>query len=52
MSVDDDTISEPVVKELYRRGYRFGDQLLRAAMVVVARPPEPTGTSDDGESKE
>ena len=40
MSVDDDSVAEPTVKELYRRGYRFGDQLLRAAMVVVARPPE------------
>ena len=40
MSVDDDSVAEPVVKEVYRRGYRFGDQLLRAAMVVVARPAE------------
>jgi molecular chaperone GrpE len=40
MSVEDDSVDQPMVKELYRRGYRFGDQLLRAAMVVVARPAD------------
>lgn len=31
---------EIVCRSVYRRGYRLGDQILRAAMVVVARPPE------------
>ncbi|MGI8407334.1 MAG: nucleotide exchange factor GrpE, partial [Actinomycetota bacterium] len=30
----------PVVAEVYRRGYRFGDRLLRPAMVVVERRAE------------
>lgn len=29
-----------VVTRVYRRGYRFGDQLLRPAMVVVSSPQE------------
>lgn len=49
MSVVDDSVTEPVVKEVYRRGYRFGDQLLRAAMVVVARPAEESATEGVGE---
>lgn len=40
MSVDDDSVEQPMVKELHRRGYRFGEQLLRPAMVVVATPSE------------
>ena len=48
MSVDDDGVAEPTVKEVYRRGYRFGEQLLRAAMVVVARPSEHGEVSSEG----
>ena len=47
MSVDDAAVSEPRVKEVYRRGYRFGDQLLRAAMVVVARPADEAAAETD-----
>jgi molecular chaperone GrpE len=38
--IDDDDVTEPVVRIVYRRGYRLGDSVLRPAMVVVARPPE------------
>lgn len=49
-SREDPEVDEIVCRSVYRRGYRVGDQVLRAAMVVVARPPE----SDDaaGESSE
>jgi molecular chaperone GrpE (heat shock protein) len=39
-SREDPAVSEIVTRSVYRRGYRVGDQVLRAAMVVVARPPE------------
>jgi len=39
-SREDPNVDDIVVKEVYRRGYWFGDQLLRAAMVVVGRPLE------------
>jgi molecular chaperone GrpE len=38
--VDDPAVRESVVKEVYRKGYRLGDQLLRPVTVVVARPSE------------
>jgi molecular chaperone GrpE len=38
---DDPDVSEVTVREVYRRGYRLGDHVLRPAMVVVARPAEP-----------
>lgn len=41
-SHEDPDVAEPIVESVYRRGYRFKDQLLRPAMVVVARPPEGT----------
>lgn len=31
-------VSEPSVAEVYRRGYRLGDRVLRVAQVVVAEP--------------
>jgi molecular chaperone GrpE len=37
---DDAEAAEPVVKTVFRRGYRLGDRVLRPAMVVVARPPD------------
>ena len=40
MSKQDESISEETVIEVHRTGYRLGDQLLRPATVVVARPPE------------
>lgn len=39
-SVEDPDATESVVKTVYRKGYRFVDQVLRPAMVVVARPVE------------
>lgn len=39
-SREDPDVDQVVAKSVYRRGYRVGDQVLRAAMVVVARPPE------------
>jgi molecular chaperone GrpE (heat shock protein) len=30
-------VDEPVVAEVFRPGYRLGDRVLRAAMVVVAQ---------------
>lgn len=52
MSVDDDSVEQPTVTEVYRRGYRFGDRLVRAAMVVVARPPEGPAPAEDAEDSE
>ena len=39
-SIEDETVSEPVCKEVYRTGYRLKGKVIRPAMVVVARPPE------------
>jgi molecular chaperone GrpE len=41
-AVDDPDVDEVMVREVYRRGYKLGDQVLRPAMVVVVRPSEPT----------
>lgn len=39
-SREDPDVTEVVSRSVYRRGYKLGDQVLRPAMVVVARPPE------------
>jgi molecular chaperone GrpE len=39
-SVEDDTVDEAVVSAVYRPGYTFGEDVVRPAMVVVARPSE------------
>lgn len=39
-SREDPDVDDVVARSVYRRGYKVGDQVLRAAMVVVARPPE------------
>lgn len=39
-SRESDEVSEPVVAQVYRRGYLLHDKVLRPAMVVVARPLE------------
>ena len=39
-SREDPNVQEIVTQSVYRRGYRVGDQILRPAMVVVARPPD------------
>jgi molecular chaperone GrpE len=38
--VEDPDVTEPTVKEVYRKGYRMGDMQLRPATVVVAGPVE------------
>lgn len=37
----------PVVAQVYRRGYRFGERLLRPAMVVVDRQPGVDSAADE-----
>ena len=49
-SREDPDVSEIVVQSVYRRGYMVGEQVLRAAMVVVARPPEPSETQNEQEN--
>ncbi len=39
-SREDPEVNETIARSVYRRGYKVGDQVLRPAMVVVARPPE------------
>lgn len=48
-AVDDPEVEKPVCRSVFRRGYRLGDQVLRPAMVVVARPPEQDG-GEEGEA--
>jgi molecular chaperone GrpE len=40
-SHEEEGVSEPTVVKVYRTGYEFKGKVLRAAMVVVARPVEP-----------
>ena len=42
--------AQPVVAQVYRRGYRFGERLLRPAMVVVERQPGSGAAADAEES--
>ena len=35
-SVQDETLGEKEIKEVYRKGYKIGDKVIRHAMVVVA----------------
>lgn len=56
-SREDPDVDQAVARSVYRRGYRVGEQVLRPAMVVVARPPEPAeaeaaGTPDAPEGPE
>jgi molecular chaperone GrpE len=37
-SHEDRNVEEPISQSVYRRGYRIKDHVIRAAMVVVARP--------------
>jgi molecular chaperone GrpE len=50
-AVDDAVVDAPVVQSVFRRGYRLGDQVLRPAMVIVARPPEPESEGDEPEGQ-
>ena len=47
-SHEDPGVSEPVVTDVYRTGYKLAGQVLRPAMVVVARPlDEPESSHDE-----
>lgn len=48
-SVEDPSVEQATVTKVYRRGYRFGDEVVRPAMVVVARPAESLGESEVAE---
>jgi molecular chaperone GrpE len=39
-SVEDPAVTEAIVRDVYRKGYRLRDRVLRPSMVVVARPVE------------
>jgi molecular chaperone GrpE len=41
-SHEDPSVTEETVTDVYRKGYRHKDQVLRPAMVVVARPAQQT----------
>jgi len=45
---EDESVSEPTVASVMRRGYLLGDRVLRPAMVSVARPAE--ASADPGEN--
>ena len=36
MHVEDDTLGESVIKDVFQRGYKKGDKVIRYAMVIVA----------------
>jgi molecular chaperone GrpE len=46
-SVEDESVTQATCKEVYRPGYRLKGQVIRPAMVVVARPPEPVADEDE-----
>lgn len=46
-SVEDESVSQATCKEVYRPGYRLKGQVIRPAMVVVARPPERAVEDDE-----
>ena len=46
-SREDPSVAEETVVEVHRSGYRLGDQLLRPATVVVARPVDSTEAAEE-----
>jgi molecular chaperone GrpE len=49
-SIEDTEVDQATVTQVYRRGYTFGSDVVRPAMVVVARPAElETPVDDAGE---
>lgn len=36
--VEDDSLGENIVSQVYQKGYKLGDKVIRTAMVVVANP--------------
>ena len=55
-AVEDDSVEEPTVRSVMRRGYTLNGQVLRASMVSVARPPDEvpaaTESPDDQDAAE
>jgi molecular chaperone GrpE len=45
-SHESEDVSEPTVVDVYRTGYELNGKVIRAAMVVVARPPESSAGSE------
>jgi molecular chaperone GrpE len=48
-SHEEPAVSEPTCTEVYRTGYMLKGKVMRPAMVVVARPPEPTVQVEEDE---
>ena len=48
-AVEDESVDEPTVRSVLRRGYTLRDQVLRPSMVSVARPPEAGSGSEDSD---
>jgi molecular chaperone GrpE len=48
-STPSEDVTEPTCAEVLRRGYALGDRLLRAAMVAVAEPAEPSAKAEPAE---
>lgn len=52
-AVEDDSVDEPTVRSVMRRGYTLKGQVVRASMVSVARPPdEAPASSDDSDDRD
>ncbi len=51
--VDDDSVFDETVVQVYQKGYQMGDRVLRSAMVVVSQggPKRPTEDKDQTDSK-
>lgn len=48
-SIEDDSVDHALVHAVYRAGYTFDGDVVRPAMVVVARPPDDSSTGDVAE---
>ncbi len=47
MSNDSEDVQEPTVSDVFRSGYTFKGNVVRPAMVVVARPGEGPSVDED-----
>lgn len=45
--IEDDSVPRGTILEVLRSGYRLGDQVIRAAQVVVAKPPAQAAPETD-----
>jgi molecular chaperone GrpE len=50
-SVEDPDVDQPMVTQVYRRGYTFGGDVIRPAMVVVARPADDAAGAAGGSNE-